>query len=153
AAAAHISYIGGNVGFRDWSVRTKLMVLLGVFVAALLGTQAFNWYALNKSAERMASAIKAANEVEDAVDTTRRSQVTFKIHVQEWKDLIIRGGDPKDFENYSRAMETSGKAVFDELNKLQPMMKSIGLGTEGVEKAAAEQVALNKKYADAIQEY
>ena len=141
------------MGFRDWSVKTKLVVLLCVLVGALVGTQGFSWYALNKAGERLMGANKIANEVEDAVDSTRRVQVLFKMHVQEWKDLLIRGGDAKDFENYSRALETSGKQVIDELGKLGPMMKAIGVGMEGVDKAIAEQNNLNKKYAEAIQAY
>jgi methyl-accepting chemotaxis protein-1 (serine sensor receptor) len=141
------------MGFRDWSVRTKLVVLLGVLVGALVGTEVYNWSALNKSAERLAITVQIANQIEDAVDTTRRSQVAFKIHVQEWKDLIIRGGDAKDFEKYSKAMETSGAEVLGELNKLGPMVKSLGMSTEGVSAAIAEQNALNKKYADAIKDY
>ncbi len=141
------------MGFRDWSVKTKLVLLLGVLIGALVGSEAYNWHALNKSAERLAIALKEGNEIEDAVDTSRRAQVEFKIHVQEWKNLLVRGGDAKDYEQYSKALDSSAKQVVDELKKLDPMMKALGLGNEGVQKAIAEQTALNKRYADAIQQY
>src|SRR5947207_2098700 len=90
-----------KMGFRDWSVKTKLVLLLCVLIGALVGSEAYNWHALNKSAERLAIALKEGNEIEDAVDTSRRAQVEFKTHVQEWKNLLVRGGDPKDYEQYS----------------------------------------------------
>src|SRR5689334_19047537 len=99
------------MGFRHWSVKTKLVVLLGVLLGALVGTGVYNGYALHKAGLRMEAAVKESNDIEEAVDTTRRAQVEFKTHVQEWKNLIIRGGDEKDFEFYSKALDHSGKAV------------------------------------------
>ena len=63
------------MGFRDWSVKTKLVLLLCVLIGALVGSEAYNWHALNKSAERLAIALKEGNEIEDAIDTSRRAQV------------------------------------------------------------------------------
>src|SRR6185369_6183173 len=106
--------------FRDWSVGTKLVLLLGVLLGALIGTGAFSWYALHSAGLRLEAALKEGNFIEEAVDTTRRAQVEFKTHVQEWKNVIIRGGDAKDFEQYSKALESSGKMVLDELKNAEP---------------------------------
>ena len=48
------------MSFRDWSVKTKLVLLLGVLLGALVGTEAFNWYAMSKANERLTLAIKEA---------------------------------------------------------------------------------------------
>jgi methyl-accepting chemotaxis protein len=141
------------MGFRDFSVKTKLTLLLGVLIAALLGAELFNWHAITKSSDRLANALHQANLIEDAVDTSRRAQVHFKIHVQEWKNLLVRGGDAKDFETYSKALETSGQAVITDLKKLEPMMKELGLKTDPVVKALTEQETLNRRYAEALQQY
>src|SRR2546425_575129 len=132
------------MGFRDLSVKTKLILLLCLLMSALVGTEAYNWHALDKSGERLAMAIREGNNIEEAIDTSRRAQVEFKIHVQEWKNLLVRGGDAKDFESYSKALDVTGKQVVDELQKLLPQMKTLGLSTEPVEKALAEQASLNK---------
>ena len=141
------------MGFRDFSVKTKLTLLLGVLIAALLGAELFNWHALTKSSDRLVHAMQQANLIEDAVDTSRRAQVEFKVHVQEWKNLLIRGGDARDFETYSRALESSGRTVIADLKKLEPMVKDLGLKPEMVQKAINEQETLNKRYAEALTKY
>jgi methyl-accepting chemotaxis protein len=141
------------MGFRDLSVKTKLTLLVGVMLAALLGSQLFSWHALNRAGDRLTTASRLGGAVEDAVDTSRRAQVEFKIHVQEWKNLLIRGGDAKDFETYSKAMDASAQKVIADLRKLEPLMKELGMRTEAVGKAIAEQESLNRKYAEALQNY
>jgi methyl-accepting chemotaxis protein-1 (serine sensor receptor) len=141
------------MGFRNWSVRTKLVVLLGVMLGALVGMGIFNWYALSRAGERLEAAMKEAAAVEEAVDTTRRAQVDFKVHVQEFKNLLIRGGDAKDFEYYSKALDASGKEVFEQLKKLEPLVKALGIDPEVVQKTVSEQHGLNKRYENALSQY
>ena len=141
------------MAFRDLSVKTKLVVLVALLVGALVGTSTYSWNALHRSGERLAAAMKDANAVEEAVDYSRLAQVDFKIHVQEWKDLLIRGGDAKDFEKYTRAMEESGRKVLEDLRKVAAIMKPLGLDPTAVDKAIAEQDALNRQYAEAIKLY
>jgi methyl-accepting chemotaxis protein-1 (serine sensor receptor) len=141
------------MAFRDFSVKTKLTLLLGVTIAALLGVELFNWHALTKASDRLAEACHQANVVEEAVDTARLAQVHFKSHVQEWKNLLIRGGEAKEFEAHTKVFETSGQAVVADLRKLEPMMKEVGLKPDAAQKAIAEHEALNKRYLEALARY
>ena len=141
------------MAFRDLSVKTKLVLLVALLVGALVGTSIYGWTALHRSGERLAAAMKDANTVEEAVDHSRLAQVDFKTHVQEWKDLIIRGGDSKDFAKYSQAMEESGRKVVEDLRKVAPLVTQLKLDSAAVDKAIAEQDALNRQYAEAIKLY
>jgi methyl-accepting chemotaxis protein-1 (serine sensor receptor) len=135
------------------SVKMKLVVLVTVLVGALVATSAYNGFALDRAGQRMVAAMKEANAVEEAADASRRAQVEFKVHVQEWKNLLIRGGDAKDFTQYSKALDDSGRRTIDALRRVQPMMKALGLEAAAVDKAIAEQEMLNRRYAEAIKLY
>jgi methyl-accepting chemotaxis protein-1 (serine sensor receptor) len=103
---------------------------------------------------RLEAAIKEANAIEEAVDTTRRAQVEFKKHVQEWKNLIIRGGNERDFESHTAEMDATGKDVLAELKKLDPLVKGLGLSSEGrPEGDHRSSIRSTKKYAAAITQY
>ncbi|HEY4360531.1 MAG TPA: methyl-accepting chemotaxis protein [Bryobacteraceae bacterium] len=44
-------------------------------------------------------------------DSARQMQVKFKIQVQEWKDLLLRGSDPESLKKYAQAFHDDEKAV------------------------------------------
>jgi methyl-accepting chemotaxis protein-1 (serine sensor receptor) len=138
---------------RDLSVKTRLIALICMMSAALLGTVAYNWYALARSGDRLTVALKSSNDIEQAVDLSRKAQVDFKTQVQEWKNLLIRGGDAKDFDRYNKAFEQAAQSVNEDLKQLAPVMKEIGLPSQSVEKALAEHSALHRQYLDAIKQY
>jgi hypothetical protein len=46
-----------------------------------------------------------------AVDLARQAQVDFKVQIQEWKNTILYGMDPKTFERYNTAFFTQVTAV------------------------------------------
>jgi len=141
------------MNFRDMSVKGKLVLLLGVVITALLGSQIYNGFALARAGDRLAASMKDGNAIEEAVDTSRKAQVEFKIHVQEWKDILIRGGDANDYDQYTRAFDQSSAHVVEDLRKLEPVMKSIGMGTEGVAKSISEIEGLDRRYKEALAHY
>src|SRR5262249_16606895 len=44
-------------------------------------------------------------------DAARQMQVKFKIQLQEWKDVLLRGSDPDSMKKYSKAFHDDEKAV------------------------------------------
>src|SRR5579859_4094415 len=44
-------------------------------------------------------------------DSARQMQVRFKIQVQDWKDILLRGHDPEALRKYTAAFHDEGNAV------------------------------------------
>ncbi len=141
------------MSFSDLSVRTRLIALLGLLSAVLFGTVLFSWYALSRTGDRLADTLQLTGDVQQAVNLSRKAQVDFKIQVQEWKDLLIRGGDAQDYEKYSKAFDASAATVQEDFKQLAPLMKAIGLTTRNIDKAAAEHDILLQKYKEALKSY
>ena len=85
-----LSFIMGNIKY-------KLLSLLALTILMIMATVFSGFSALDKVINHYHSAIN-----NDAVYLTQVSElnVNFKTQVQEWKNTLIRGNDPKQLNKY-----------------------------------------------------
>ncbi len=82
---------------RNLSIATRLYGILGLAAVLFLAATGFLVYELhhvNSGYEEVLATVVRQQ------DQARVMQVTFKKQVQEWKDILLRGHDPKDLEHY-----------------------------------------------------
>jgi methyl-accepting chemotaxis protein len=85
-------------------------VLLLVFASALYGI-----YSLNQSLGIYSTLVQKGN---DNSLTALAINVSFKTQVQEWKNTLLRGKEPKDLEKHWGAFATMEREVTDKAKKL-----------------------------------
>ena len=98
------------------SIKHKLSLILaasftGILLSVFVATQQFlslNQLIMDKSR----SAI-------DSVNLARSAQVSFKIQVQEWKNILLRGEDPEKFDKYFKGFTTEEENVRSKLTELK----------------------------------
>ena len=131
-------------------IRTRLMVLLGVVAALMLGIGGVGLAALNSSLARLREGTAQAEANIRAVDRARSAQVHFKKQVQEWKNTLLRGHDPAGFDKYFRQFNDEEQNVQRELKDLRGMMAAQGMETARVDSLLASHAALGVRYREAI---
>ncbi|WGG51495.1 methyl-accepting chemotaxis protein [Rugamonas sp. DEMB1] len=134
-------------------IGVRLGLLGGFFFAALMVVAAGGWSALSSSNARSAAAMARADLLGEAVDTARGAQVEFKIEVQEWKNTLLRGNDPANFDKYSKAFVKTGESTRAELQKLAAILAKLQLATPLVDQALQTQSTLMSKYLEALKQY
>ncbi|PHV07964.1 methyl-accepting chemotaxis protein [Janthinobacterium sp. BJB412] len=134
-------------------IGVRLGLLGGFFFAALMVVAAGGWSALSSSNARSAAAMARADLLGEAVDTARGAQVEFKIEVQEWKNTLLRGNDPANFDKYSKAFIKTGESTRAELQKLAAILAKLQLATPLVDQALQTQSTLMGKYLEALKQY
>jgi methyl-accepting chemotaxis protein len=141
------------VNVRNLSIRTRLALLL-VFVNGLLVVAAgYGWYAISQLNDQLEHALYVQDQAEKAGDLSRRAQIEFKIQVQEWKNILIRGQEPELFEKHSKAFAERSAKVKELLVDLAGPARILGLPPTLADKAIAEHEELDKRYYEALKSY
>jgi len=108
---------------------------------------------LRQSVANEKLAIFNANATRQAVDLARSAQVNFKIQVQEWKDILIRGHDETLYSKYFAGFEKDEVVTRKCLADLKTVMSSLNLPATNVEAAIQTHIDLGQKYREALKHF
>ncbi|MFZ6862004.1 methyl-accepting chemotaxis protein [Undibacterium sp. Ji67W] len=137
----------------DIKIGTRLGLLAGFLLLSMLLVGINDWLNLRNSNIRVQQAMERSLLLEQSVDAARKSQVDFKIQVQEWKDLLLRGNDTAAFEKYQNAFKAKGDDTQADLNKLKTLFQKLNLDPKQVDVAKQSLQELNGKYFTAMKSY
>ncbi len=77
-------------------------------------------------------------------------RVRFKLQVQEWKNILLRGSDPADFSHYHDAMLGHAAAVDAALHSLGESLAALDESTAAVPQLLERHAALDLRYTEAL---
>jgi methyl-accepting chemotaxis protein len=132
-------------------ISTKLMALLGMLLAAIVIVSVVGNFALRQANERAAENLAEALDVLHAVNSGNRAQVAFKVQVQDWKDVLLRGHDQKDYDNYLAQFKDRDEAFRKEMDALKTRTAKLGLSTAAIDDAVKAHDELDQDYRAALQ--
>ncbi|WP_319004522.1 methyl-accepting chemotaxis protein [Methylobacillus caricis] len=124
------------------------LLLIGSLILGMVG-----WTTLSKTNDLLQLTIEQASMAQDAINTARKTQVTFKIQIQEWKNILLRGHDPEAFDKYRDAFIKSGKETQDGLDRLMTIFEKMGLDTPIVSDAKQALSQLEINYLEALNRF
>src|SRR5258705_10570736 len=116
------------VTLRNPSIRTRLTALLVFVNTFLLVAACYAWYAIGTLNTRIHDMDVTQNHVEEAGDLARQAQLHFKVQVQEWKNMLLRGHDLKLLDKHTKAFEEESAKVKSTLQALHAVASKIELG-------------------------
>jgi len=134
-------------------IGVRLTLMGAFFFVALLIVALGGWRALSSNNTRSADAMQRAVAMSQAIDTARSAQVEFKVQVQEWKNTLLRGNDPANFDKYSKAFVKSGETVRGELQKAKGILAKLEMNTAMVDDAIKTNAELVDRYMTALKQY
>ncbi|RIX68135.1 methyl-accepting chemotaxis protein, partial [Acidovorax cavernicola] len=93
----------------------KLPLVIAASLLLMLCAALFGIHALNQSLATYATTVKANHDSErDVADMA----LAFKMQVQEWKNVLVRGTDPKALERHWSAFNQLSRDVDESSRKL-----------------------------------
>ncbi|KQQ36277.1 chemotaxis protein [Duganella sp. Leaf126] len=139
--------------FGNLKIGVRLGLLSGLFFIALLIVGWVGWRALDAGNTRASAAMARLVAMGQASDAARSAQVEFKIQVQEWKNILVRGKNPETFDKYRAAFVKSGESTHAELARLGTLLDKLGIATPLVADAQRTQETLTSRYLTALQQF
>ena len=137
----------------NMKIAARLALLGAIFFIALVGVGVGGATALSQANANNLADMQQLALSADAIDTARSAQVHFKIQVQEWKNILLRGNDPAQLEKYTASFKKSGAVTRAELDKVNALLAKLGTSTPLVAEALSAHDELQKNYLTALEKY
>jgi len=134
-------------------ISVRLGILGAFFLLGLLVVSVNAWQARATSNLRASQALDKVEALSLAADAARAAQVEFKVQVQEWKNILVRGSDPAMLQKYSAAFNKSGAATLDKLDGLDGRLRALGLSTATVDETRGALRELDARYQAALKTF
>ena len=135
-----------KIGVRLFGLAAGLIIaMVLIAVVGLNGARGLN--------SRLTSAIATDAMERNQLDAARTAQVHFKTQVQEWKNLLLRGMDPAEYEQHLSAFNSEEAVVRTELGKVKQFQVQAGDDTVITSTLIAEHAELGTRYRAALPRY
>lgn len=134
-------------------VRKRLLFLLGWMSLMVIGVSIWGLVGLEQANERLRRSITMAQTLTEATDVIRQAEVDFKEQVQEWKNILLRGGNEQDFETYRAAFLAQETQVREHLLEADAYLRELELETAALEAFLLGHKELGEKYREALATY
>jgi hypothetical protein len=86
-------------------------------------------------------------------DTARQAQANFKLQVQEWKNILLRGHDKGGYEKHLAGFEKAERSVQQALDAAAAIAPTLGVDPEEVHATRRAHAELGQNYRLALREF
>ena len=121
---------------------TKLPLAFATVLLLMLSAALYGIYSLNQSLNTYRTTVQENNDNERAVADMGAA---FKVQVQEWKNTLLRGKDPKQLDKYWGAFAKQERDVAARAKKLHALLPE-GESKTLVDKFAQAHVKMGESY-------
>jgi methyl-accepting chemotaxis protein len=110
-------------------------------------------YQLGSFKDGVLSATDTSQKTLETVIEIETALTTFKTQVQEWKNILIRGNDAKQYDTYLGRFNSAEKKVQEGLAQARKHMTELGIATGDLDALIAEHKSLGNKYREALESF
>jgi hypothetical protein len=134
-------------------LRTHLVIAFGIVAVIPLTGGVLGFYAHYDAVQRARAGFDLARRTRDGVNAVRVAESTFKLQVQEWKNILLRGRDPDAYAKHLGGFVAAERAVNEALAAAAEAGPSFGIAASDIGTAQLMHAELGRKYRAALREF
>ena len=119
-----------------------ILVMIALALIGISGARSVN--------NRLGGAIVQARAGAAEIDAVRDGQVHFKVQVQEWKNILLRGMDQAAFDRHLEGFSEAEQGVQSHLDSVRAMRLEAGESVAALDSLKALHQELGRNYRDAL---
>ena len=135
------------------ALKTRLLLQACLTVALVLLLVGVGLYELGYFARQTDQGLGEIRQETEAMLAIENAHAHFKIQVQEWKNILIRGNDKEKFDRYLKQFDAEEKIVQQSLQKAADVLQALKLPGNEVEATRKAHAELGSKYRAALQSF
>jgi methyl-accepting chemotaxis protein len=139
--------------FANLRIPAKIMALATVLLVALAAMGGFRLHELRGTQERNVANLETARDVLIGLDAARAAELAFKIQIQEFQHILLRGHDQKDYDKYFAAFNKRTEAVNKRFADARAIMVLHGIQTDSVDAAAKMHGEIIAQYLEELKKF
>jgi methyl-accepting chemotaxis protein len=136
--------------FKNMKIGGKLTVLVGLMSLLLVVTGGYLLHSISEINKRLNTNMAIAEAYTRASGDADDIEIAFKKQVQEWKDTLLRGNDPKMFAKYSDNFLKKEAEVQARGKDLKVSLAKFNVDTARLDEFLKTHILLGEKYHEAL---
>ncbi len=137
----------------NFKIATKLALLIGSLIAGMVAVGLSGVHSLRQAQAANVANFDVARLMVGAVDSARAAEVSFKIQIQEFKNVLLRGHDQKDYDRYLAAFRKRSETIGKDFDAVEGVMKTLGVPTATVDEARRMHTDIVAQYLDGLKQF
>ncbi|XZG70953.1 methyl-accepting chemotaxis protein [Chitinibacteraceae bacterium HSL-7] len=135
------------------TLKARFAVVIVLVTALLIGVGIVVYRAMQQLDQIVATESHRAERVTSAMIAIEQAQIHFKVQVQEWKNILLRGNDSTAFDKYRAQFDAEHEKTQAALVAARDIAAELSLGDGAITSLQAKHAALRQNYLDALAQY
>lgn len=138
---------------RKLSLKAKIAILALLIGGAMIFLGSFGFQQLGAMDRYVAQRLGDVENNVDVLMEMESAHLKFKVQVQEWKNILLRGNDPEQFLRYVNNFTQVEREVAQDLNDVLTKLTAIGGNTAAVMALQVNMQKLGADYRKALESF